>query len=613
VAPQLYEFGPYRLDAGEKLLLCRGEAVAVTPKGIEVLLVLVERAGQIVTKEELLRRVWPDTFVDEGNLTQTIFLLRKALGNGPNTQYIHTVPRRGYRFTAPVSCPQLGPECRQPNPGPRLPRRNMLIAAVLCACLLLAFWGLRSVVRQQPPIRTIAVLPLDNLSRDASDDYLADGITDALTTDLAQISSLRVIARSSAEQYKGLHQPLPQIAGKLHADAVVEGTVLRDGNQVRITAQLVRVSNEQSIWASAYVRELPDVIALENDIARQVAASIGARLSAGDRARFSQARLLDPLVHEAYLRGRYFWNRRTEPGYLEAIAQFQAAIDRDPSYAPAYSGLADSYALLGSSGTTAIARSEAMERARSAALKALQLDPNEAEAHASLGFVLMHYDWNFAAAEKEFQRAIELNPSYATAHQWHAYNLAASGSLPGALAEMALAHRMDPLSLIVENDEGELLIYARQFDKAIEHFQAVLNMDPDFLLANLFMSDAYSYQGKAALALEYAQRAIRLDSNSRWAQATLAATLADSGERARAMAIYTRLQRLPQADSGSGMLAAVAIKLGHKEQAHYWLEEAYKSRVGSLMLIRVDPRWDAVRGEPWFEDLTLAPALAASR
>lgn len=609
-----YEFGPYRLEVAGSVLLRDGTPVGLTPKAIAVLLLLVEQPGRVVSKEELFRRVWPDTHVNESNLTQTIFMLRKVLEAGSRTQYIENVPRIGYRFKAAVvRVPASAAEVSAGGEAVQLRRRGPLrpafLAAALCAGILLAtlWFGLRSHARASR-VQTIAVLPLQNSSHDPDQDYLAEGITDALTSNLAQLRSLHVISRVSVDQAGSGSKSISQIARELHADAVLQGEVRRQGDRIHVAAQLTSPTTGTKLWSSVYDRDVRDLASVENDLARGVATGIGALSSSPAPARFADARAVAPEVHEAYLRGRYFWNKRTEAGYRDAIRQFQIAIAGDPTFAPAYSGLADAYALLGSAGASSIARPEAMERARAAAKQSLLLDDSEAEAHASLGFVLMHYDWDFAAAEQEFRHAIALNPNYATAHQWHAYNLAASGRIADSLAEIREAHRIDPLSLVIANDEGEMLLYARQFDKAIEQFQSILKMEPNFLLANLFLSDAYRFNGNAAAALTYARRSMQIDPASRWAQAVLACSLAYAGEHGRAEEIYRRMKTTPQTDSAAGMLALIAAAMGDKQHTRYWIERAYKERIGALMLLRVDPHWDPVREEAWFPRLAQLPS-----
>jgi len=452
-----YEFGPFRLIPDEGLLLRHDRPVPLTPKALETLVVLVQNSGHLVEKDELLGKVWPDSFVEEATVAQNVFTLRKVLGDTPDGhQYIETVPRRGYRFVAAVRVLGDGTsasngtavEIQSPSLGAPLPltegemqhmerpkagwlARALAATAVALLLLLLLLKGWRRGQVEQPaatPIHSLAVLPLENLSSDSAQDYFADGITESLITDLAQVQGLRVISRTSVMQYKGTTKTVRQIGQELRVDSVVEGAVMRSGDRVRVSAQLVDARTDQHLWANNYDRELRDVLELQRDVAQTVAEQVRLKFAAQAGMPLSRPRPINPEAYENYLKGRYFWNRRSEEGFKKAIEYFDASLENDPNYAQAYAGLADAYALLGSLPNKALPRSEAMPRARTAALKALEIDDSLAEAHTSLAFVRMHYDWDFAGADREFRRAIELNPGYATAHHWYAYYWLAMGS-----------------------------------------------------------------------------------------------------------------------------------------------------------------------------------------
>jgi TolB-like protein/Tfp pilus assembly protein PilF len=451
------------------------------------------------------------------------------------------------------------------------------------------------------PIRSIAVLPLEDLSGDVGQKYFADGITEAITGDLAQVGALRVISRSSAMQYRGSRKAVPQIGKELHVDGIVEGTIARSGDRVRVTAELLDARTDTHVWAHSYDRDLRDILNLQSELAADIAEHVAAELTSEQRRALGQKPAVDPVAHEAYLKGRFVWNERTEPGYLEAIRYFEQAINRQPSYAAAYAGLANAYALLGSMGARSISRREAMEKARVNATRALDLDPSSAEAHTSLAFVLMHYDWNLQAAEKEFRSALQLNPSYATAHEWHAYNLMAAGRTQESLAEIAAAQDLDPLSRVIITDHGELLLYARRYQDGIQQFRDALRLEPNFVLAHEMLTFCYLEAGQSAEALREAKRAVDLDASSVWALGALGAAYAASGERAKAQAI---LATLDSGHHGSNVtLAVVATELGERGRALQFLERDYRDREGALLFMNVVPMWDSLRGDPRFDAL----------
>jgi tetratricopeptide (TPR) repeat protein len=420
---------------------------------------------------------------------------------------------------------------------------------------------------------------------------------------LAKFHSLRVVSRTSAMQYNGRKKSLPEIARELHVDAIVEGGMMRSGAHVRVTAQLTRAANDEQIWAESYEREVRDLLALQNDVARDIAEHVQAQITAQDRQRLSTARPLDPRAHEEYLKGRFFWNKRTENGYLDAIDHFLRSIQIDPQYPEPYAGLADAYALLGSLGGASIPRRDAMNNARSIARKALELDPTLAEAHTSLAFVLMHYDWDFAAAEKEYLRAIDLNPNYPTAHQWYAVNLAATDRMDAALAELRHAQELDPLSLIISADIGELLGCARRYEEAVAQLQSTLQMDPNFLLAHLELATVFIYEQKYAEAADHTRKALVLAPGSMWAECILGATYALNGQRDKARKVMASIQSSPHSNDAANSLAIIATALADKDTAFRWLRVARDERSGSLILMKIVPYWDPLRSDPRFASL----------
>ena len=623
-AKHLYGFGSYRLDAVERVLLRDGQPVTLPPKDLETLLVLVERAGHIVEKEELLEKVWPGVFVEEGNLARHIFNLRQVLGDSPDgRKYIETIPKRGYRFVAAV---QEDPEATAPYSTVQDSEQAqttvhfgqkrslwmwpLALAVLAVTGILIArhFWPPRN---PSPQRAMLAVLPFINLSGDAHEDYFADGLTEEMIAQLGQLqpAQLGVIARTSTARYKDTKETVAQIARELGVGYLLEGSVRRGGDRVRVTAQLIQAANDQEIWAQSYERGLRDLLALQNDVARDIAEHVQARITTQDRQRLSTARVLNPAAHEEYLKGRFFWNKRTENGYMDAIDHFLRAIQIDPQYPEPYAGMANTYALLGSLAEASIPRREAMNNARTIARKALELDPTLAEAHTSLAFVLMHYDWDFAAAEKEYLRAIDQNPNYATAHQWYAVNLAATGRMDAALAEIRHAQELDPLSLVINADFGEFLGYARRYEDAVAQLQSTLKMDPNFLLAHLNLVTVYVCQQKYAEAAAHAHKAMELAPNNLWAQGLLGEFDAMNGQQDQARNVMASIQHSPHANDAANSLARIATALGDKDAAFHWLQVARDERSGGLILLKVVPCWDPLRSDPRFSTLLQSVGL----
>jgi TolB-like protein/Flp pilus assembly protein TadD len=497
--------------------------------------------------------------------------------------------------------------------------RRGLLTAVLVVALALAGWGLsrwRAPDHAAAPrsIGSLAVLPLQNLTGDADQEYLADGMTEALIADLARHGSLRVISRTSAMRYKGTRRPLPEIARELDVDAVVEGAVMRSGGRVRVTAQLIHAATDSHLWSQTFDRDLDDILSLQREIASAIAAEIPIAATPAETPRPSTGRPVDAEAYQAYLKGRYFWNRRTVEGFQKAIDHFHQAIDRAPDHAPSYAGLADSYVLLGSMSETPLARHEATSRARQAASKALALDETLAEAHTSLGFVLMQYDWDWRGAEKRFRRAIELNPGYATAHHWYAYDLAVTGRMEEALESIRRAQKLDPLSLIINTDVAELYCFAGRYDLAVEQGRRTLEMDPEFLLARRVLAWAQLGLGRADEAIAGLQAAVAASGDDR---ADLLGSLgyahARAGHADEARHVLATLGALSKrAAPPAHELALIHGALGERDRAFEWLEKAYGERSPFMMLIGVFPLMEPLRTDPRFDDLVRRAGLPRS-
>ena len=453
-----------------------------------------------------------------------------------------------------------------------------------------------------PSIRSLAVLPLENLSGDASQDYFSDGMTDELITELGQISELRVISRTSVMTYKGARKPLPQIARELNVDAVVEGTVLRSGNRVRITAQLIRASADKHLWAQSYEVELRDILALQKKVARSIAEQIRIKLNPNERTELNHPKAVNAEAYEAYLKGRYFWNKRTGEGLKKAIGYFNQAIEKDPNYAQAYTGLADSYALMGDWEYGVLPPTEAFPKAKAAATKALALDNTLGEAHTSLAFVLDLFDWDWGAAEREYRQAVDLSPSYATAHQWYAWHLIVLGRNSEAITEMRRAESLDPLSLIISADMADVLLIARRYDESIQQSRKTMEMDPRFAVTHYQLGQAFVQKHMYDEGIAELQKAIGFSGGNKTFRSSLAYAYATSGRRNEALEILNDLKNRPNNGfSNASEIALIYVGLDEKDQAMTWLEKAYGERFNPSVLIR--PCFDPLRSDPRFQDL----------
>lgn len=613
----VYEFGGFRLDVGNRILQREGKVVPLPPKAFDTLVLLVRRRDEVLDKQEMMRALWGDLNVEESNLTQQIFVLRKTLADAGNgAQFIETVPRRGYHFIGEVTECKLDSTLEAPMRGVPAAERAAadrsklkgtaamaLLSAVIAAILYFAFQSTRSSAANTSPIRSIAVLPLENLTGQVSQQYYVDGITDAVTDELARVGSLHVISRASAMRYRGSHKTARQIGRELHVDGVVEGTVERRGDQLRVSAELLDVRSEAPVWAQSYERGVRDVMKLQSQLAASIAGQVAVNVSARQRQAMAAKPVVDLAAHEAYLKGRFVWNERTEHAYLQAIQLFNEALSHDPAYAAAYAGLADSYALLGSLPSRAITRSDAMEKARAAAKRAIQLDPTLAEAHTSLAFVLMHYDWKFAEAEKEFQLALQFDPSYATAHQWYAYDLIAMGRIQESLDENQRAQESDPLSLVIVTDRGELLRYAGKNADAIRQVNEVTTLDPSFPLAHSFLAFTYAERGDLSDADNEAQRFLELAQGEMAPRFVRAFVAAKAGQRRLAMQILGHLTPQAVRTGSCYSVAEVYMALNDADHAFGWLQRGLEQREGSLILLRVDPTWRPLHSDSRFRAL----------
>ena len=634
-------FGVFEVDLRAGELRKKGVRIKLQSQPFQLLVALLKQQGELVTREELRSTLWPDgTFIDfDHSLGTAINKLREVLGDSAaSPRFIETLPRRGYRFIAPVEAvdanenapmvrevspqepdpvtpePEMEPGSEQPaaehskfTAGSSRARIRPLwkiagFLLLLASSAVLLTWRLYWSAAPRPMIRSLAVLPLENLSGDPSQDYFSDGMTDALITELGQLSELRVISRSSVMSYKTARKPLPQIARDLQVDAVLEGTVLRAGSQVRITAQLIEASSDRHLWAQSYEGELRNTLTLQSQVARAITDQIRIKLTPHEQAVLKNVARVSPEAYEAYLKGRYFWNKRTPDGLREAIDYFNQAVGKDPNYAPAYAGLADSYALAGDWKYGVLAPREAYPKAKAAATKAVVLDNSLGEAHISLALCLEGFDWDSESAGREFTRGIELSPGYATGHAWYGWHLAMLGRNGEAVAEVEKAASLDPLSLIVNSDLAEELLVAHRYDEAIKQSRKTVDLDPFFAPAHFVLGEVFTQKHMYKEAISEFRRAIELSPGSTAFTANLAYAYAVSGMRGEAVKILNDLtNRSRNGFSNAPEVALGYLGLDQKDEAMDWLESAYTERFSPWVLMR--PAFDSLRSDPRFQDL----------
>jgi uncharacterized protein (TIGR02996 family) len=619
-------FAEFELDlrAGE---LRSGDYRVILPeKPLQILSALLERPGEMVTREELIKRLWPTgTFVDFNlGLNKAVNRLREALrDSAEQSRFIETVPKRGYRLIVEVSGGADAPSdneaalSRQPSHTKVRVKSwavSLTTGLALLAITALVFdyarvHGLKKIV--QPQVRSIAVLPLENVSGDPTQDYFADGITDELITELGKIRQLRVVSRTSVMHYKDVHASLAQIARELSVDAVIEGTVLHSGKRVRITAQLIDASTDKHLWAESYEGDAGDVLAIQDEVATSIANQIRIKLTPEERAVLSSSKVVNPESHEAYLKGRYLWAERTPDALRKSIEYFNAAIQKDPNYALAYAGLADTYGVMSDHDVSYPA--EAYPKAKAAALKALEIDDTLAEAHAALGRIEWGYDWDAAAAEKEFLRAIQLNPSDSTAHQWYSDLLSEQGRVEEGIQEAKRALDLDPLSVAMPLKLGDAYYFAHRYDEAIEEVRNTVDLHPASSDSHQNLAIYYLAKKMYAPFLTEAQLWLKLSGEKSSADAAAAIGRIDAAHYSEALRIMIdqAVAERKVAYSSAVWIAYLCAERGDKEQAFYWLEKAYSERDDSIRCINVDPGFDAFHSDPRFQDLLRRVGLSS--
>ena len=626
----LLVFGPFRLDSEQRLLLRDQQPIPLSPKAFDLLLVLVQRSGQLVLKDDLMQTLWPDTFVEESNLGQHVFQLRKALGEtAQDSSYIVTIPGRGYRFAQKVQVvdeeeadklvveshsrtrmvieEEDAPSARLALAPGKMQFRKVVAGAVVAGLMVAGYFVWRQYESQRtnnPGRIMLAVLPFQNLTGDPDQEYFADGITEEMITKLGQLhpEQLGVIARTSVMGYKHSDKRLDQVGQELSVQYVLEGSLRRTTDHLRITTQLIRVKDQSHLWAEDYDRQLQDVLSVEDDVAGVVAREIQLRLTAQQRLDLSSARVVNPEAHEAYLKGRFFWNKRTEDGFRKAIEYFNDAIAKDPNYAPAYAGLADAYLLLGGYGFEP--QKDTIPKAKQAALHAVQIDDTLAEPHTTLGLVYVG-EWNWAEAEKSYKRAIELNPNYSVAHHWYGsgYLAGIPGKTEEMISELRKAHELDPLSPMITTDLATFLCTTGRCDEGMQFFQEVLKIDPDFVQAHYYLSRAYELRGMYPEAIAEVQK-IKSPDASRYVTGQLGRIYALQGRRREALEVVSKLQQLSERTYvDPKYIIEIYLALGEKDLAFVWLEKAYEEHSSLITGLRTGWVYDPIRSDPRFADL----------
>ena len=625
--PHTYEFDEFRVDAVRRVLLRRGEPVALTPKVFDTLLYLVGNGGRVLGKDELMKALWPDAFVEENNLTQSISSLRRALGEAKGeNRYIVTVPGHGYRFAAEVTnvmSDDGGPSVEKVvavpevdlvattsstvvrESGRRRVVRPLLLLGLFAA--LLSVTGLYLWRRERPgpsparQVRSIAVLPFKPLVAEGRDEALELGMADTLVTRLSSVRQVSVSPLSAVRRYSGLDQN-PLVAGReLGVDTVLDGTIQRWGERIRVAARLTNVSDGTTLWAGQFDERFADIFQVQDSISQRVAGELVPRLTGVERELLAKRYTDDTEAYELYLKGRYFWSRRTREGDEQALEFFRQALTRDPDYVLAHAGLAEYYRALPISRD--VPAREAMPRAKEEVEKALRLDEGLAEAHTSLGWIKFFYDWDWAGSEREHRRALEINPNLPAAHVGYGSLLSSLCRHDEALAEMEHAHRLDPLYNIGGALHGQSLYLARRYPEAIDHLRRELQVNPNFWIAHIQLGRSLAQVGRYDEALE-AFRKARETGGTTQTLSLAGYTYAVSGRRGEAERVLREMSTLGEKSYVPPYnLALVHHGLGNTDEALRWLEKAYVDRDTHMIMLAADPKWDSLRADPRFADL----------
>jgi TolB-like protein/DNA-binding winged helix-turn-helix (wHTH) protein/Flp pilus assembly protein TadD len=613
---RVFRFGPFELSEYKRELLKNGVRIRLQDQPFQVLVELLANASRVVTREELQQKLWPaDTFVDfDVGLNTAIRKIRLALGDDADEpRFIETAAKRGYRFTAPVQSNAAGPSIVPKSPAPS--RRLAVAGAALAVVALLGafLWVGRSQRKAfaKKRIDSLAVLPLENLSRDPEQEYFSDGMTGALISNLSKIQPLRVISRTSTAQYKHAKKSLPEIARELKVDAVIEGTVLRSGTRVRISVELIEAASDQHLWVETYDRELGDILKLQSEVAQAIANQIQVHLAPEVEAKFNSVPTVNQGAYEDYLKGRFYSTTTAESyqGTTMAKQFFENSIKKEPGFALAYLGLADCYLTLGMH--RRIPPQDAYRHGGELVHKALQLDENLGEAHSSLGNLSWQYEWNWTNAEREYRRALELNPNYLDAHEGLTWFLSWSGRRDEALAELATMRELDPALPLRYIDQAGLHYHLREYPQLVDISRKAVEIDPGVWTSHYFLATGYLGLGRKSEAISEFQKAVDLSLGDTDPAASLAYVYAATGRRADAQKILAELeQQSKTAYVSPYMIAAVWVGLGNKDKAFEFLEEAYQEKSTDLAyFIKSDLRLDSIRSDPRFFDLLGRMAL----
>lgn len=622
-----YSFENFQLDPSRKLLLRLpgNEAVALTRKAFEVLLLLVENSGKLVTKDDLMAKVWKDSFVEEANLTQTVSVLRKTLGENPNQhRFIVTETGKGYRFVARVTELRNGENTSQAHisentvvkssnkasPNSKANRRyNRLFAVSILAIALIAgvyYFSDKNEAQISPPIsarevKTIAVLPFRNIEPDAEEGQLLGiGMADAVITKLSHIKNIVVRQTKSVIRYADSTPEAIKVGREINVEAVLEGSIQKAGGRIRVSVRLYRVSDGALLWAESFDERDADIFALQDSISEKVANSLSLELNTDERDRLKQRYTENIEAYELYNKGRFFWNNRSSEDLHKSIAFYERAIAKDENYSLAYAGLAQSYVLLQLFNQTQ--EKDHFPKAKQAAEKALSLDANLVEAHTALALYKEQYEWDWNGAEIEFKRAISVNPSYATAHQWYGEFLAFMGRTDESIAEVEKSVELDPLSLSTNTARAFPYLAARKYDQAIERSKSALELEEDFPLALYYLSRSYDGKGLYKEAIAEYQKAIAASGGSTFFASAMICALVKSGQTAEAEKVFAEISAIEKKQPVSRyVLARSLAALGKKEKALDELEKAFYERDGLLIVLKIDQNFDEMRDDPRFQ------------
>jgi TolB-like protein/DNA-binding winged helix-turn-helix (wHTH) protein/Tfp pilus assembly protein PilF len=631
-------FGVFEADLDSCELRKQGRKLKLQTQPCQVLKLLLEHPGEVITREEFRKRLWPeDTFVDfDHSLNTAMRRLREVLNDSPdNAIFIETLQRRGYRFIAPVTPvrpAELAAEAVSPShltdtllavadapnaaealekTRSRAPWRYAWV--ILASLFVGAALGLSAgwlMLRRSPApeakskplqVRSLAVLPLENIAATPGQEYLADGMTDELIASLAKVRSLRITSRTSSMEYKGTRKPLSEIARELNVDAVVEGTVQRSGGNVRITAELVQTSSDRALWAETYENQVGDILALQQQVANAIVRQIQIELTPQEQQALTAPQSISPEAYEDYLKGKYYWNGRSEAALTKAINYFELATKDEPQYALAYAGLADCYSIIGAAIVGTVPAKEVAPKAEAAAIRAIELGPNLAESQTAMATVRLNYDWDWAGAERGFRRAIELNPAYATAHQRYSLYLIAMDRKDESVAEMQRALSLEPLSDSMNFSLGWRLYMARRYDPAIQQLRTAIAMNPSRALAHMVLGQAYEQKGAYPQAAAELTQAVELTHRSAPMIAALAHLYAISGRQDRARELLKELIYPTHREYVSPFyIALVYAGLNDHAESLLWLDKAVGDRSNPCIFLRVDPEFDNLRKDPAF-------------